>query len=198
LQAYEADGGRIVDVSQSGMPFDSVSLGNSDGARDLAGRLAKTGYRAFTVIAGPDEPGAAEDRVSGFRDGLREAGVPLRAENIVRTSFNWDGGYAAVCRLGAATLARTELIFAVNDMIALGALAGLREHGLSVPGDVALAGYDDIAPLRDVTPALTTVRIPLKDVGAQALGVGLSARQATQVRMSVTPEVLLRDSTPPR
>jgi LacI family transcriptional regulator len=195
LQAYEADGGRIVDVSQSGMPFDSVSLGNAEGARELAHRLVGIGYRAFAIIAGPDEPGAAEDRVRGFSAGLRELGVPLDGDGIVRTSFNWDGGHAAVRSLA---LDRVELIFAVNDMIALGALAGLREQGLAVPEDVALAGYDDIAPLRDVTPSLTSVRIPLKDVGAEAVSVGLSVRQATQVRSSVIPEVLLRSRTPPR
>ena len=195
LQAYEADGGRIVDVSQSGMPFDSVSLGNAEGARELAHRLVGIGYRAFAIIAGPDEPGAAEDRVRGFSTGLRELGVPLHGDDIVRASFNWDGGHAAV---DALALDRVELIFAVNDMIALGALAGLREQGLAVPEDVALAGYDDIAPLRDVTPSLTSVRIPLKDVGAEAVSVGLSVRQATQVRSSVIPEVLLRSSTPPR
>jgi len=195
LQAYEADGGRIVDVSQSGMPFDSVSLGNEDGARQLAQRLAGIGYRSFAVIAGPDEPGAAEDRVRGFRAGLVELGLAPREQDIVRTSFSWDGGYAAVRSLA---LDRIELVFAVSDMMALGALACLREDGLSVPGDVALAGYDDIAPLRDVIPSLTSVRIPLKDVGAEAVSVGLAARQATQVRALVTPEVLLRASTPPR
>ena len=198
LQAYEADGGRAVDVSQSGMPFDTVSLGNAEGARDLARQLTGIGYRSFAVIAGPNEPGAAEDRVDGFRAGLAEAGVPWREEDVIRTSFNRDGGYAAVSSLSAEQLDRIELIFAVNDMMALGALAGLRGRGLSVPADVALAGYDDIAPLQDVSPALTSVRIPLKHVGAEAVSVGLQTRQATQVRVSVRPEVLLRHSTPPQ
>jgi len=195
LQAYEADGGRVVDVSQSGMPFDAVSLGNFEGARELARRLVGIGYRTFAVIAGPDEPGAGEDRVAGFRDGLAELGLQLREEDVVRGSFNWEGGHDAV---GSLAFDRIELVFAVNDMIALGALAGMRERGLSVPADVALAGYDDIAPLRDVTPSLTSVRIPLKRVGAEAVGVGLRTRQASQFLATTTPEVVLRDSTPPR
>ena len=65
-------------------------------------------------------------------------------------------------------------MFAVTDVMALGALARLRASGLQVPADIALAGFDDIATLRDVYPPLTTVRLPLKRMGELAAGLVLS------------------------
>jgi LacI family transcriptional regulator len=86
--------------------------------------------------------------------------------------------------------------------MALGALARLRASGLQVPADIALAGFDDIATLRDVYPPLTTVRLPLKRMGEMAAGLVLSeAGDAGREQPRVIPvpgEVILRDSTVPR
>ena len=67
-----------------------------------------------------------------------------------------------------------DCVFAVNDVMAVGALARLRAAGLSVPGDVAVAGFDDILTLRDVTPPLTTVRLPLTRMGEMAASLVLT------------------------
>src|ERR1700727_3018260 len=67
-----------------------------------------------------------------------------------------------------------DCVFAVTDVMALGALARLRASGLQVPADIALAGFDDIATLRDVYPPLTTVRLPLKRMGEIAAGLVLA------------------------
>jgi len=105
-------------------------------------------------------------------------------------------------------------VFAVTDVMAMGALARLRAGGLQVPADMALAGFDDIATLRDVHPPLTTVRLPLKRMGEMAASLILSpatspassqatswAIDAAQDAPRVIPvpgEVILRDSTSPR
>ena len=198
LEAYEADGGRAVDISESGMPFDAVELGNRRGARALAQSLLDLGYQRFAVIAGPDERGAAEDRVIGFQDGLAAAGIELAAPLVLRGAFSWEGGHTVATEMSASVLEQTEVLFAVNDMMALGALAALRSRGVVVPTDIALAGYDDVAPLRDTVPALTSVRIPLKQVGAQAVELGLTERGARTAVRSVEPSVQLRASTPAR
>jgi LacI family transcriptional regulator len=89
-----------------------------------------------------------------------------------------------------------DCIFAVNDIMAVGAMAALRDHGFSVPGDVALAGFDDIATLRDVAPRLTTVRMPLTEIGTQAVKLVLQP-PAPQPRLRrVKGDVVLRESTP--
>ena len=102
-------------------------------------------------------------------------------------------------------------MFAVTDVMAMGALARLRAGGLQVPADIALAGFDDILTLRDVYPPLTTVRLPLKRMGEMAAGLVLAeapARPPTpsadmaagqQPRVIPVPgEVILRESTLPR
>ena len=69
---------------------------------------------------------------------------------------------------------RPDCVFAVNDVMAVGALARLRAAGISVPTDIAVAGFDDILTLRDVYPPLTTVRLPLKRMGEMAASLVLS------------------------
>jgi LacI family transcriptional regulator len=102
----------------------------------------------------------------------------------------------------AAGEPRPDCVFAVTDVMALGALARLRAQGLAVPADIALAGFDDIGTLRDVYPSLTTVRLPLKRMGEMAAGLVLSeAGGPGQDQPRVVPvhgEVILRDSTAPQ
>jgi LacI family transcriptional regulator len=97
----------------------------------------------------------------------------------------------------AAGGTRPDCVFAVNDVMAVGALARLRADGLAVPGDIAVAGFDDITTLRDIYPPLTTVRLPLKQMGEMAASLVL--QEADQPRVIPVPgEVILRDSTLPR
>ena len=96
-----------------------------------------------------------------------------------------------------------ELVFAVNDVMAVGATAALRDQGYRVPADMAVAGFDDIPTLRDVRPALTTVRLPLVKMGGQALELaldraGAGENDASAVIVTVQGEVVIRDSTPGR
>jgi LacI family transcriptional regulator len=92
-----------------------------------------------------------------------------------------------------------DCVFAVNDVMAVGALARLRAAGLSVPGDVAVAGFDDIVTLRDVFPPLTTVRLPLTRMGEMAASLVLNGEPSDQPRVIPVPgEVVLRESTTPR
>ena len=94
-----------------------------------------------------------------------------------------------------------DCVFAVTDVMAMGALARLRAGGLRVPADIALAGFDDILTLRDVYPPLTTVRLPLKQMGEMAASLVLSGAETGRDQPRVIPvpgEVILRDSTLPR
>ncbi|WP_117210063.1 LacI family DNA-binding transcriptional regulator [Allorhizocola rhizosphaerae] len=189
LLAYQTAGGRVVVISQPGLPFSTVSIDNFGGARQLARTLVQYGYRKFAIIHARRELLTSRDRQDGFEKGLRDAGVgdPVRIE----TEFTRNGGYRA-----AGELARrgVEAVFAVNDVMAIGAMTALRELGL-VPGeDIAVAGFDDIASAVDVAPALTSVVIPLRKVGRTAMRLAL--RGDTEKVVTITTEVVVRESTP--
>ena len=117
---------------------------------------------------------------------------------MLAAPFTRDGGYAAAQSLAGGGLAGVELVFAVTDLMAIGAMAALRDAGLAPGRDVAVAGFDDITPAVDVTPALTTVAAPLVDVGARAMRLALSPGPEETEPVSIATTVVLRDSTPAR
>ena len=107
-------------------------------------------------------------------------------------------------RYGLALGTDVDAVFAVNDVMAVGAMTALREAGVALPGPVGVAGFDDIATLRDVHPPLTTVHVPLEDVGARAVHLALGdpgdapPTRREPVVESVATTLVLRTSTPQR
>ena len=205
LKAFRDAGGGVALIGQPVDDLPVVKVANADGAADLARALHGLGYRRFAVLAGPTRHRTAADRTDGFTGALSELGSAPPPEDVLTCAFTRDGGYSAMTTLiersGTGTPSGNpghlpELVFAVNDVMAVGAMAAVRDAGLSVPDDVAVAGFDDIHTLRDVSPGLTTVRIPLAEVGALAtdLALGRSNQAGAQVRG----EVVLRESTPER
>jgi LacI family transcriptional regulator len=178
-------------ISQAELPFATLAVDNHGGARRLALALAGLGYRRFAVLHGGNRIRTSADRRRGCADGLREAAIDPVLD--VAADFSRDGGLDGGRRILAAA-DRVDAIVAVTDVMAIGAMSALRDAGL-VPGrDIAVAGFDDIAAASDVTPALTTVRVPLRDAGRQALELALAGDTDTVVEIPA--EVVLRASTP--
>jgi LacI family transcriptional regulator len=197
IAAFRRDGGRVVCVGQDLLGVDTIQPENAAGARALAQSLAALGHRTFAVLAGPRSLLTARDRVAGFADGLAVWSIELDPRHIVHGAFTRDGGYEAMSGLLAAGL-RPDCVFAVNDVMAVGALARLRADGLAVPADIAVAGFDDIVTLRDVYPPLTTVALPLRRMGELAANLVLTEPAPGSPRIIPVPgEVILRDSTLP-
>ena len=198
IAAFTRSGGRAVCVGQDLLGVDTILPENAAGAEALARALAALGHRRFAVLAGPHGLLTARDRLDGFRAGLAAWSVPLDPARVVHGAFTRDGGYEAM----SAVLAAGELpdcVFAVTDVMAVGALARLRADGIDVPGRIAVAGFDDILTLRDVYPPLTTVRLPLTRMGQMAAELVLSNAAPDRPRVVPVPgEVILRDSTLPR
>lgn len=194
LTAYRTAGGGVVMISQPDLPFPTVAIDNAGGARRLALALAGRGYRRFAVIRAADRIRTSRDRYQGFVTGLREAGV--RESLVVEAEFTRAGGYTAGRELAErGLLAGVDVLFAVTDVMAIGAMTALRDVGLVPGADVAVAGFDDIASATDVAPALTTVAVPLHAVGEQAIALALAESDPTRV-VPITTTVVLRDSTP--
>ncbi|ROS74628.1 LacI family transcriptional regulator [Curtobacterium sp. PhB130] len=172
---------------------------NRAGAADLAEALVEQGHRSFAVLAGDPELVTAHARVEGFVAGLAAHGIRLEDSAFLHSAFTRDGGYEAMCRLLDAG-SPPRCVFAVTDLMAVGALAAIRERGL-VPGvDVGVAGFDDVRMLADVTPALSTVRLPLEEIGARAVRRALGTDDGTVDGAAgdgaeIAGEVVLRAST---
>jgi LacI family transcriptional regulator len=193
LERYLALGGRVACVGQALLPADTVVPDNRGGAFRLAQALAGLGHRRFAVLAGPPRLLTVRDRLEGFTAGLEAAG--LTAPQVLYAGFDRDGGYAAAERLLAEGTEAT-CVFAVNDVMAVGAVAALRAHGVAVPSDLSLAGFDDIPTLRDLVPSLTTVRLPLEQMGERALALALALTGAEGPRTEdASGSVIIREST---
>jgi len=192
IEAFTEQGGRVACVSQAKLGTDTVVPGNRAGGRALARELTALGHKKFAVLGGPSELVVARDRLAGFKAGLSDAGIapPM----VINGAFTRDGGYEAALEL-LASKSRATCVFAVTDVMAMGAMAALRERGVRVPEDISIAGFDDIPTLRDTVPALSTVRLPLEEMGEIAAGLVLDAGGDEARTVRVAGEVVLRAST---
>jgi LacI family transcriptional regulator len=197
LSAFVAGGGRVACVGQHSIPFDTVLPENRRGAEQAARLLVALGHRRIGVISGPPELTTVADRLGGFLDTLRAAGVEVPARAVVGGDFTRDGGYAGMLEL-VQRVPEVTAVFALNDPTAVGAMAALREElGRRVPEDLSLVGYDDVPAALDVTPTLTTVRLPLEEMGERAMRLLLDDPGCPPRTVRVKAEVVVRGSTAP-
>jgi len=177
----------------------AVSAAHRAGAKAAADHLLSLGHRRIAHISGPRSWAASEERIEGYHAALAAAGV-LPAEGLLAEGdFEIPGGYAAACRILDAREPPTA-IFASNDNMAVGAVRAARERGLSVPADLSVVGFDDGEVARSVTPALTTVRQPLGELGRTAVSLlqRLVDRQRVEtLRVELGTRLVVRDSTAP-
>jgi len=150
------------------------------------------------VIGGPTLLTTTRDRIDGLRTGFADRGIRLEGGDIVEGDFSREGGVKGVEALLSGEK-RPTCIVALNDAMAVGALSALRERGVRVPQDISLAGFDDIPITRDVAPALSTVHLPLIEMGERAIRLALEPH-SDELRVAHIPaRVVLRESTcPPR
>lgn len=200
LARYTGNGGRVAVVGQAIGHAHAVIPDNQGSAAALANRLVELGLRQFIVLSGPPNLVTAADRTAGFCAALASHGLLPQA--VIPGAFTRDGGYDAA-RAALADLppsAGSQLcIFAVNDVMALGAMTAMRELGISVPNDVQIAGFDDIPTLRDHSPSLTTVRLPLQAMGERAVELALAGSAGGEPHIeNISGEVIIRESTSSR
>jgi len=191
---FEAAGGRVALVGRHYAPGDTVMPDNLGGARALALALADLQHRVIGVISGPHQLTTTYDRLAGFRLGLQEAGLELPSDRVVGGDFSREAGARGAAQLLDRVPGLTA-IFALNDVMAVGALSLLRERGIQVPEEVSLCGFDDIPIVKDLWPALTSVQVPMVEMGERALALALQP-PGTEIRVEHLPtRLMLRAST---
>ena len=153
---------------------DSLSIDNRLGARLAVEHLIGLGHRSIAFVGGPAGNADAAERLAGYREALEQGGLPIVPRLEMAGDFGEESGLQAGAKMAALTPHPTA-IFAANDAMAIGCLAAMRERGLRVPEDVSLVGFDDVPIARYLTPALTTVQVPIAELGKQAMARLLAA-----------------------
>ncbi|MDH6625452.1 LacI family transcriptional regulator [Streptomyces sp. LBL] len=182
---------RVVESSQHREPrFDQVCADSAEPTAELVSHLAGLGHRRIALVAGRPRLSTTSERITGYRHGLADAGLPYDERLVVHGDSESAGGQRATAALLSLAAPPTALVTA-NNAMTLGALRALRERGLSVPHDVALCCFDDFDWADLFTPRLTAIAQPGKEIGAQAVRVLLERlaapeRAARTVRLPCT------------
>ena len=161
--------------------FDSLSIDNYGGARRMVSHLVKLGHTRIGMLKGPAHNLDARERLRGYRAALKQARVEAPDELQHDGDFTETGGYQGALDL-LALRKRPTAIFAANDSMAIGALSALRARGVRVPQDIAVTGFDDIPISRYTTPTLSSVRVPISELGRRATETLLASIDAAGSR----------------
>jgi len=164
----------LLNCPVDGDDYDALTIENRSGAYAMVRHLADLGHRAIAIIGGAEGNYDASERLAGYRDAMRDLGLERRAEWEVPGDFTEASGYRAIAPL-LALADRPAAIFAANDAMAIGALSALREAGLRVPDDIAVAGFDDIPLARYMSPPLSSVHVAIAELGARGVETLLHA-----------------------
>lgn len=174
----------------------AIGIDNHAGARAMVTHLVGTGCRSIAFIAGPPDNFDASERLRGYHDALSEL-LPRAQASVLPGDFSEASGQRAAQSL-LSMPQPPDAVFAANDMMALGCLFALLEAGVDVPGNIAVAGFDDIPLARYIRPALTTMRVDIAQLGADAMRLLLAPSEAAGASPARVPELVLRESTAAR
>lgn len=144
-----------------------ITIENARGVHEMVSHLASLGHRRIAIIKGADGNYDAAERLRGYRKALKDAGLSPDASLEASGDFTESSGYEAGLVLASLAVPPTA-IFAANDVMAIGALSALRERGFRVPQDIAVVGFDDIPLARYMNPPLTSVHVPIFEMGERA------------------------------
>ncbi len=177
-------------------PHRMVRTHDSEGAAQAARHLAVLGHQRIAHIHGPKNFRSAHERLFGFRQGLAEFGLELSDSMTVEAGYTYDSGVQAADKL-LAQADRPSAIFAGNDEMAIGIYTSARKAGLRVPEDLSIVGFDDTPMAARIWPLLTTVRLPIREMGREAAKSLLHTvtEGGKRAPHAFTPEIVIRSST---
>ena len=146
----------------------SVRVDNVAAAKVAVNHLLTLGHRRIAFVSGPADSPISVDRRHGYEAALKQAGISPTVSLVAPGDFSMEAGVRAI----ESFLARKQkfsAVFCSNDEMAIGAMRALATHGLDVPGDVSIVGFDDIRFARYTSPALTTIAQPKNEIGREAM-----------------------------
>jgi LacI family transcriptional regulator len=187
----------VVDRFASDLDIDLVRTDNHLGGWLATSHLLGLGHKRISCIGGIPEFTPNAERIIGYKKALRDAGIAIKDEIIIRTNFQFEGGHRAAQQL-LSLENRPTAIFACNDLMAIGAMRAARDLGFRIPEDISVVGFDDIQMAQYTCPQLTTIAQPMFDMGKLATEMLLERIRDTNIpqrKRILEPKLVVRQST---
>lgn len=188
----------ILDYWSESMELNAVLINNADAARMITEHVLDYGHKEVGYLRGSYRIKGFRSRFVGFQTALKKRKLPYREEFTVTLGTSLNGAYQDMLQFLKKNPRLPTAFFADNDMIALGAMKALQEMGYRIPEDVSVVGFDDLPFSAISSPALTTLRVPNKEMGKIAVrrlaelveGIGTDVVTKTQI----CPSIIYRDT----
>ena len=181
------------------MPTNAVVPDDYAGAVAAVEHLIGLGHRRIAHISGSDEMSTGHTRRRGYLDTIQRHRLPVDTDMMIRGSFREPGGYQSMRQL-LDLPQRPTAVFAVNDLAAVGAIRAIEEADLRVPHDISIVGFNDLSAAIGTARLLTTVRLPLHDMGkaaAEHLLARITGTMVAREPVVIPVELIVRQSTGP-
>jgi LacI family transcriptional regulator len=177
--------------------FPRINIDRQGGIVHLIEHLAERGFRRIACIGGPSDLQSQAGQLEGYRQGLEAAGIPFNPSLLIISDLTSIGGFLATKRLLSIT-DPPDAIICINDETAFGVLSALREQGLQVGRDLAVAGFDGVQVSKFTDPPLTSLDIPVYDIAiqlVQMLVAEITRQPLLERQVVLQPRLLIRESS---
>ncbi len=188
----------FVNSYTNGNGFVSVSIDNFNGAFQMIRHLVVAhGHKRIAIVKGEESNFDARERFNGYVAALKKYGLRRVPELEITGNFTEESGYDGMMKV-LKLKTKPSALFCANDSMALGALRAMHEKDIIVPGEIALAGFDDVPSARYVLPALTSVHVPIYEMGTIAVQHLLNGVEVGDgirgIRRVLTTSIVIRES----
>ncbi len=187
----------LINNQHQGAFLHSVAMNDVQGAQLATRFLIEQGHRVIGHILGPQDHSSTLNRLTGYRRALTQAKIKFDASLVVQGNGRAEGAIGVIDLL--EHMPRPTAIFCYNDMTAIGALSILKQHGIRVPADLSIVGFDDIPFAAYVDPSLTTIHQPKDEMGRIAMKMLLNLLNGQKVdNVIIEGKLIVRESSAQR
>jgi len=182
----------------SGTPYPSVRINNTGASEKVVDYLISLGHSRIGVISGLADNPHTIDRLAGYKNSLAKANIAFCEELVFEGDFKYWSGLNASEYFSGMEADMPTAIFSMNDEMAISAMKGFINHGLRIPEDISITGFDDRQVSRYLNPALTTVAQPAEKIGeksAELLLQLIEGKNPNQTEFVLPYEFIIREST---
>lgn len=178
MSQSDSDNGFIYHVARSGIPLvvlnrhlddpsvTNVAAEDRKGVQEAVDYICGNGHRRIAIIEGRPGFKATSERKQGYLDSLISHGIPLNAAYFAQGDFSTESGYQAMVQL-LSLADRPTAVLCCNDDMAIGAMNACYDHGITIPDELSMVGFDDIMFARYTNPSLTTIRKPVLEISQE-------------------------------